>query len=557
MKTNYKLYTLVGLLGLSFTACELKEDLTSVYNANNAYTTEENAQEGVNGIYRYLLGATHTSNFYINDMSTDDCFKDGIAFEIYNENGLSGNVELARCYNGNWQMIGCANTAIDNISMIPESRFKIADKKPELLAEAHFLRAFAFYQLTNAFYRVPLITNGFYEADANPTLATVEELDDQIEQDLLIATNNLPDEWGTATEGASGRPTKGAAYGYLMRLNMRKAGRLREEGKDATAAWQAALMYADQVITSGKYALQAKVFDVFDPSKPETLNNNEIIFAIRASDKVPSGSSDLALYFTPWEYDMGWNNINMPLELYWKFDSDDQRLKELIVTSFNNVYGKPIKYISPKLNEVGTLRNEKSNPQIVENDAIYTKKYKYTKPGTYNYNTPNNLILLRYADVLLCKAEILNELNGPTQESVDLINKIRERAFENSNHNYTLANFASKEDMRSKLCDERLFELNMEGVRRVDLIRMGLWKDRLDAYMDLVKQKLETKEANLNARRDPNVVKNPYDLSPEWKVYPKFSNPFKPYDKRRYYPIPGVYSNKFPDLQNNRSFREQ
>ncbi|WP_448822801.1 RagB/SusD family nutrient uptake outer membrane protein, partial [Capnocytophaga sp.] len=264
MKTNYKLYTLVGLLGLSFTACELKEDLSSVYNKDNAYTTEENAQEGVNGIYRYLLGATHASTFYINDMSTDDCFKDGIAFEIFNENGLSGNVELARCYNGNWQMIGCANTAIDNISMIPESRFKTADKKVELLAEAHFMRAFAFYQLTNAFYRVPLITNGFYNANANPTLATVEELDDQIEQDLLIATNNLPDEWGTVAEGGSSRPTKGAAYGYLMRLNMRKAGRLREEGKDPSAAWQAALVYADQVIGSGKYTLQTKVFDVFD-----------------------------------------------------------------------------------------------------------------------------------------------------------------------------------------------------------------------------------------------------------------------------------------------------
>ena len=296
---------------------------------------------------------------------------------------------------------------------------------------------------------------------------------------------------------------------------------------------------------------------MFDPSKKETLNNNEIIFAIRASDKVPSGSSDLALYFTPWEYDMGWNNINMPLELYWKFHSDDQRLKELIVTSYDNVYGKPIKYVSPKLSEVGTLRNEASNPQIVENDAVYTKKYKYTKTGSYNYNTPNNLILLRYADVLLCKAEILNELNGPNQESVDLINKIRERAFENSTHNYTLANFPSKEELRSKLCDERLFELNMEGVRRVDLIRMGLWKDRLDTYMDTVKQKFEAKEANLNARRDPNKVPNPYDLSPQWKVYPKFSNPLKTYDKRRYYPIPGVYSNKYPDLQNNRSFREQ
>ena len=111
--------------------------------------------------------------------------------------------------------------------------------------------------------------------------------------------------------------------------------------------------------------------------------------------------------------------------------------------------------------------------------------------------------------------------------------------------------------MRSKLCDERLFELNMEGVRRIDLIRMGLWKDRLDAYMDVVKQKLQTKEANLNARRNSNEVPNPYNLTPEWKAYPKFSNPLKPYDKRRYYPIPSVYSNKFPDLQNNRSFREQ
>ena len=164
--------------------------------------------------------------------------------------------------------------------------------------------------------------------------------------------------------------------------------------------------------------------------------------------------------------------------------------------------------------------------------------------------------LLRYADILLCKAEILNELNGVNQESVDLLNQIRQRAFQNSNHNYTLAQFASKDEFRSKLCDERLFEFNMEGLRRIDLIRMGLWKDRLDKYMDVIKQKLETKQANMNARRDPNVVPNPYDLSPQWRVYPKFNSPLKVYDQRRYYPIPSVYSNKYPDLQNNRSFRE-
>ena len=556
MKTNYKLYTLVAALGLSFTACELKEDLSSVYNVNNAYTTEENAQEGVNGIYIYLNSATHPSTFYINDLSTDDGFKEGNDFEILNNNGLTGNIQLLTSYNGNWQMIGCANTAIDNIAMIPETRFKTADKKVELLAEAHFMRAFAYYQLTNTFYRVPLITNGYYAATANPTLATVEELDNQIEQDLLIATNNLPLEWSVNGSDA-GRPTKGAAYGYLMRLYMRKAGRLREEGSDATAAWQAALVYANQVIATGKYTLLAHPFDPFDPRTRASLYNSEIIFAVRSSESVPSGASDLALYFTSWDYNKGWDIFNVPLELYWQFDSSDERLTQFIKGEFLNVNDANQKYVAPTLTQMGTLNNEASSPRITELANVYTDKYFYEKAGTYNYNTPNNLPLLRYADVLLSKAEILYELNGPNQESVDLINQIRQRAFQGSSHNYILANFPTKEEMRSKLCDERLFEFNMEGLRRIDLIRMGLWKDRLDKYMDTIKQKLEIKQTNLNARRDPNVVKKPYDLSPQWKVYPKFNSPLKVYDMRRYYPIPSVYSNKFPDLQNNRSFREQ
>ena len=159
----YKLYTLVGILGFSLSACSLNEDLTSVYNADNAYTTEENAQEGVNGIYRYLLGATHPATFYINDMSTDDCYMSEDIYETLNENGLSSDVQLSRAYNGNWQMIGCANSAIDNIIKMPNERFKSVQKKNELLAEAYFMRAFAYYQLTNIFYRVPLITNGFYD----------------------------------------------------------------------------------------------------------------------------------------------------------------------------------------------------------------------------------------------------------------------------------------------------------------------------------------------------------------------------------------------------------
>lgn len=540
---------IVVMNGLS--ACNLKEDLTSVYNADNAYVTEQNAQEGVNGIYRYLKISTHPATFYLNDVSTDAAYKAGLDYEIMNDNNLSGNVDIARAYNGNWQMIGCANSAIDNITPMEESKFKNVEHKKELLAEAHFMRAFAYYQLTNAFYRVPLITNSFYDAVSSPALASVEELDKQIEKDLLIAASGLPEIWDNKNVGGEGgRPTSDAAYGYLMRFYMRKAGYLREQGKDATASWQLALNYANIIIATGRYALQPTIWDVFDPTSEKSLYNNEIIFAVRSSERVPSGSSDIALYFTPWSYNYGWDIFNIPLELYWKYDTADKRFSKLLVGEYTDVYDANKKYIVPTLAQIGTLNNEMSSPIVVELGQAYTNKYFYEKAGTYNYNTPNNLILLRYADILLCKSEILNELNGLNQTSINLLNQIRERAFGNTTHNYNLVDFANQYDFRSVLCDERLLEFNNEGSRRIDLIRMGLWKDRMDAYMDAIKTKVETKEHNMGLASGA--------LSAEWSIYPKFSTtPLKLFDKRRYYPIPKVYSSKYPDLQNNRNFKEE
>ncbi len=528
-------------------SCNIEEEIDSSYGIDNAFVTEENAQEGVNGIYRYLNAGTHPSIFYLNDMSTDACFKSGLDYEIMNDNNMAGNVDVARAYNGNWQMIGTANVAIDNINLMDDSKFT-ANRKQELLAEAHFMRAFAYYQLTNIFYRVPLITNGFYDAIASPTLATVEQLDAQIEKDLLIAANALPP---SRQNSEGGRPTIGAAYGYLMRLHMRKAGYLREKGQDATTSWATALHYADNVSALGKYVLQPTIWDVFDPSGEATLYNEEIIFAVRSSENVPSGSSDLALYFTPWAYNYGWDIFGIPLELYWQFDPADERFSTLIVGEFTDVYDANKVYRVPaEIQETGTLNDENSSPIVVELAQAYTDKYYYEKAGTYNYNTPNNLPLLRYADILLSKAEILNELHDVNQPSVDLLNEVRERAFGNNLHNYSLGDFASREDLRNAICDERLFELNNEGVRRVDLIRMGLWKDRLDKYMDAIKTKVEEKEQNMGLSSGA--------LRAEWSVYTKFSSsPLKKYDKRRYYPIPKVYSSRSPGLLNNRDFSEE
>ena len=85
------------------------------------------------------------------------------------------------------------------------------------------------------------------------------------------------------------------------------------------------------------YNLQSKVWNVFDPTHDATIYNDELIFAVRASGTVTSGSWDLGLMFTDWEYDMGWNLFQLPLEMVWQFDTADERRTKLMVTEYKDV----------------------------------------------------------------------------------------------------------------------------------------------------------------------------------------------------------------------------
>lgn len=78
--------------------------------------------------------------------------------------------------------------------------------------------------------------------------------------------------------------------------------------------------------------------------------------------------------------------------------------------------------------------------------------------------------LLRYADILLSRAEALNQLNGPNQESVDLLNMVREAAGVST---FTVGSFTNTEAFRSFILDERGREFHTEALRRQDLIRQG------------------------------------------------------------------------------------
>lgn len=549
------IYTVAFLSAGIISSCDdtLDEVVYSELTSDNAFVTKDDAVAAVNSMYEPLHGVSNRAIFYLNDMTTDACYRQEMDCELLNELKMSTNQDISSSWNGYYKIISRANIALDKIPGIADEQFGETDAelalKNRLLAEAYFMRGFAYYQLTDLYYTVPLITSSDVAVDAIVPPASIEDLEKQIEQDLIAAKATLPQSFSDKLD--AGRATFGAAAGFLCRLHMRAAGRARLTGGDDAAHWKKALEYANEILAlnGSVYSLQPKVWDVFNPETDATLYNNELIFAVRSSQDIPSGSSDIGMNFTPWEYDMGWNLFSVPLELTWMFDKDDERYSELLVTNYRNVYDndatpKPKYYKIPEsVDKVGTVYVDADNMTINELGASYTKKYKYLRPGSYNYNTKNNMPMLRLADIILCKAEILNELNGPTQEAIDLINQIRSRAFQGDTHNLALASYPTKDVLRSAICDERLLELNNEGVRRPDLIRMGLWKDRLDKYIAAIKVKSEWREKNATGS---NV-----DYSSEWKVYPQ---DLTENDIRRYFPAPKREQDLNPDLANCRSF---
>ncbi len=553
MKTRIYAILSVTLL-LVFAACQddLNEIVYSSLTDETAYTTAENAKAGVTAIYGQLHHLYREPMFNINDIASDDGFKSGSDFEALNDEGIFNANSTQHAWDDLYAIASRASLALDMVSEMDDALFTDTGiTKDQLFGEAYFMRAYAYYNLTDIFYQVPLVTSSHVDPAAKLPYANIDKIDDQIEADLLKAKDLLPMGYSDRTD--AGRATYGAAAGFLTRLYMRRAGRIRLAGGDATTYWNKALNAVNEVLSleGSQYALQPHVWDIFDPSREESLYNDEIIFAVRASALHPSGSWDLALQFTSWNYDMGWGNIFQPVQLPWHFEPSDERYSKLQVVEYKDYYRPTEKYYKApgKVEDVGSVNQNHEVDGVTytfmeEMGETYTAKYKYEGTGTYIYDTKNNMIILRLADMILCKAEILNEINGPSQESVDLVNRIRERAFQNSDHNLQLADYSGKDGLRRAICEERLLELNLECVRRPDLIRMGLWKECMTRYIDTIRESARYREIN------EGQAVGFYDGT--WAAYPDPAT-LKDDDARRYLPIPYREVNMNPELASART----
>ncbi|KAA6344413.1 RagB/SusD family nutrient uptake outer membrane protein [termite gut metagenome] len=446
-----KIFLIAAVAFLNSACVELDLIPSSSINKDNFYKTEEDALTAVNGIYSILTkwptdfyGMYSNLSLYLGDLTTE-YVKAGantnsmFIRQLSNSGVQPGNVFMECGWAESYIGINRANIVIDKLadSELPDN------VKNRLSNEAKYLRALFYFNIVRWWGDAPLI---LHDGDGEGAPRdNVDVLYAQIVEDLEDAAK-LPDEFSGS---ASGRATNGAAIATLSKVYLTWAQTDSEQGKAKQAEfYQKSIDYANQVITSGKYRLLEDFRDNFNVTKK---NGPEHIFSIQHSEK-----DNVTGHCT---FAMGWSNsepvlIVNDLKFYQIFDDADQRK--------TGSYAK-------------TLYHPAGDSLFVFNVPLFRKYIDTINFANDQYAGRNmNTLYIRYAEVLLIKAESENELRGPTSEAYEAINQVRRRAYKQfpltASSPYDLSGL-TKEQFREKLQAERFLELVLEGHHWFDLVR--------------------------------------------------------------------------------------
>jgi hypothetical protein len=357
----------------------------------------------------------------------------------------SDNAGVLDLYRGPWPGILRCNIVLAQVPYLAIDE----SIKNRSLGEAYFLRAHYYFILVRFFGDVPLITVPVEAGDdLYPSRTDKNLVYDQIISDLRNAIELLPEQ-STYTGSDIGRASKGAAEGMLASVYL------------TLESWQNVVNLCDSVSDLG-YKLNADYADNFDS---ETNTSVELLFDVQYEAdggynfwSNENQSSWTSTYMGPRGSGMvagGWG-WNQPTEEFMNaYETGDLRKDVTILYQGCPEFG-------------GTAYDESYSLT-----GYNVRKFLVSLSVTSSYdNSPMNFPIMRYAEVLLMKAEALNEL-GRTDEAQSVstngnasLNKVRARA------GLTDITGLSTSDLRKAILNERRIELAFEGKRWFDLIRI-------------------------------------------------------------------------------------
>jgi starch-binding outer membrane protein, SusD/RagB family len=305
-----------------------------------------------------------------------------------------------------------------------------------LVGQGKFLRAYNYFMLVRMFGDLPLPTEDM-EEPFNTLLprTPVAEVYALIVSDLTEAVQKLPTSW---PEAQRGRPTSDVAKGLLAKAHLTMAtAPLNDVSNYAKAA-----TLAKEIIDDGRYSLVQDIDEVFTA---ESEFGPEIMWSFI------SNYADQATSPQIWTSFRGWGDISVDTEWLDKYPEQPRKYAYFEIFNSDGVSFK----------DLGLLAG--------------VKKYQYDPEEDFDAGRSTiNIPILRYADILLIFAEADNMANGgPTQEAVDAVNLIIDRAndyVDNPAHP-KLTTSMSAEAFDTAVIEERNYELSFEYDRWFDLVR--------------------------------------------------------------------------------------
>lgn len=530
MKKNI-LYILLAVL---FTSCDslLNQE---PYGQFTESQMDETAVEGLlasayAGLEAHFFGNNEAfagpSTNWIFDVRSDDALKGGGGIS------MEGNIhqyEISNIFSDNvsaldkWKNNYFAISRVHRAMLAIQNAESITDKN-QYLGELKTLRAYYYFDLVRLFKYLPYITENDDASTVDNKTYTQLDIYRFIQKDLREAYQMMDDK-----EPAPGRFCKYAAAALIAKTFAH------------TQDWDSLIVYADHVINEGHYAL----YDRFqDMSKIDFNNSYESIIAMQCSTADDNAH-------------INWSNL-------------------LNVTySAGNLYGTGDDFFYASQNLVDAFRTDASGLPYLENapathvSASYTgnvdprldftvgrigfpwRGYTYTDAwcrakdiyGEYSAKkgcidpddqrmvqgwpwgaSPLNFCFLRYADVLLLKAEACVE-KSDLNTALNLVNEVREKAKRSIDINYvpvdldpSLANykvepypsFTSQDMARKAVRMERRLELAMEGHRWFDLVRWGEAVQVMNAFF-ASEAAFHAYYADANMTEDELFLPTPYE----------------------------------------------
>lgn len=434
------------------------------------YNTEEELTQALNGVYNRLIdtnGRMYSKALFSYFVLNDESFYKDISVNSIKVGVMdAADLDIGRFWEVLYEGVNRANYLLKNL----EGKELDTDTKKAIKGEALFMRGYFYFILTSFFGEVPLkLTPTVSPNDRYLAKSSLADIYAQIVKDMQDAEELVFD---MDAFSYNERISKTGVQAILARVFLKMAG---EPLKDETR-YADALEYANRVITSTKHELNESYSQIFINHSKDINESKECIWEVGMfGNKIGTvdlaGSVGVENGILCRDQEMGYSGggLQITAKLYNAFDAKDLRRDWSIAP-----YQYAVDATTGK-----TVQKMFTSAQIYNrNPGKWRREYETGKKAQY-YNS-TNFPIIRYSDVLLMKAETENAVNsGPDEDAYEAINQVRRRAYgkpiHTPNAECDLPAGLDKVAFLQKIQEERFREFCFEGMRKLDLIRWGIY----------------------------------------------------------------------------------